>query len=303
MVAKNTYFNPGSVIRCIKNNYGSGNYSLCGSERRLLLDYFLNNSVLKDSLIKTTKKLLSEGGLSNVPASDLAQSVIPFNNETELKHVLYHLLISGLITDIENPDGTKLLRIPNEEARMNLMSLLEDIEAGPVDIQALINFFEEYLLALKNFDVPGIRSKFLFGLKQMFPRQLSQEAIYHCLVQGFTFPLNVLDVVTVDSEAGAGGGLADLALHFEPPYCATVIFEFKYARNVDQMEHLAREGLKQIIKKAYTRSASKSSRILCIGCAFSSEVQNNCHFEFELIRGGPEGVQDITDLKRKYEIP
>lgn len=208
----------------------------------------LNSDALAD-----VYQLLQPGGTVRAPL-DLSV-VFPEGGVggDELWSLLY---LAGYVTtedtqDPSNDVALRRLRVPNHEVALifsrEVVKRFRQMAGGPRRLERLHD-------ALVSGDGEALRAELeRILLDCVAPVDLVNENSYHMLVMGLLFGAEgYRDPV---SNGRGGTGFFDVRLNPCDEGLPTVTVEFKVARNGDDLQHAAEEGLAQIAEKSYDHDA------------------------------------------------
>ncbi len=286
-------YNPLSVIKSLdRNKFGS--YWLDTS----------NNMLIRDSLLEPRDECdqleINEAVATWVSGKAIEKSVgehlIFDSNINALEHLWVLLISSGYLKvtsqniDLPSNKIDCFLKIPNQE----VLCLYRDIftvwlnDLGVSEHSSLIQHLlrgeaESFCKQLQEFfkAVVSVRE----GSKKQVKTQGDDkyEAFYHGFMVGMLgLSMNKSNAI-LDSNRESGYGYYDLMLAPRDPndslYNKAVIFEFKRAREDEDIGKAAETALNQIIEKEYQTNIVERGvkKVVFIGFAFRGKLTSFCH--------------------------
>ena len=224
----------------------------------------LINDVLKivrKDIIRDLKKLFDGEGLKQnlSGTSDLSKLL----NENELWELL---LFSGYLTIEEKIDQDNyILRLPNKEVRRLFKRTFIERYFGRgnklIDLMEALteNRIEDYEETLQDILLKSVSYN---------DTKKGNEAFYHGFILGMSLYLEGEYIVKSNIESGLGR--YDVSIEPKNKNKKGYILEFKATDNVDKLEEISKEALKQIEEGKYSSSLKQTDtkEILHLGIAF-----------------------------------
>lgn len=236
---------------CIYNPWSILNYCLL----KELRPYWVNTG--SNTLIRECLKSLDEIDKSDLEDLILGHS-LSFNYEPKLSYgvlrgsnfnsVLNLMLVSGYLTlDYREEGGYTYYKIPNNEVKKDLSSILSEIEFGG-DVQNRRET-KKFIESLIDNDKSG-GEQALNLLMESASHHDNRESFYHGYVLSIFDTFISQDKYLVDSNRESGFGRSDILIRRKD--CTLgIIIELKYSKTLKGMETEAKNGLEQLKTKEY----------------------------------------------------
>ena len=248
-------YNPWSIVNYLEDREINV-YWINTSNNRLI------HSAIKDAeneLFKDLKDVFNDG--VTVQTVNASSNMEDLRNPEEV----WQLMVFGGYLTVEKKIGINeyYLKLPNYEVKTFFKSMFIKNLGGA-------GRFREIMKAFKNLEIESFEELLneTFMVSMSYHDTSKTEKPYHTLILGMMLYLD--NEYTVLSNDEAGYGRSDLALEPINKRNRGYIFEFKIAKDEEEMEEMAEQALAQIEEKKYLVMLKEHgvTEIACIGMAF-----------------------------------
>lgn len=250
-------YNPWSILSCIEKKE-IDTYWIGTSDNYLINEFLENSSInLFDEMKEIFRGELIEKTL------DLNSNLKNLTNPQEIWQLM---LYSGYLTVKDKISSrTYNLKLPNQEIKSFFYETFIDKFLGNVSsFKKMIN----NLLKCNIEEFENNLQEILAMYMSFYDTDKAEEKFYHNLMLGMSISLD--NKYNVYSNKESGYGRPDMVIEPINKHNIGYIFEFKVARNEEELLLKAHEGLKQIEDKKYDIDMRKKdiSKIVILGIAF-----------------------------------
>ena len=248
-------YNPWSIVNYLEDREINV-YWINTSNNRLI------HSAIKDAeneLFKDLKDVFNDG--VTVQTVNASSNMEDLRNPEEV----WQLMVFGGYLTVEKKIGINeyYLKLPNYEVKTFFKSMFIKNLGGA-------GRFREIMKAFKNLEIESFEELLneTFMVSMSYHDTSKTEKPYHTLILGMMLYLD--NEYTVLSNDEAGYGRSDLALEPINKRNRGYIFEFKIAKDEEEMEEMSGQALAQIEEKKYLVMLKEHgvTEIACIGMAF-----------------------------------
>ena len=248
-------YNPWSIVNYLEDREINV-YWINTSNNRLI------HSAIKDAeneLFKDLKDVFNDG--VTVQTVNASSNMEDLRNPEEV----WQLMVFGGYLTVEKKIGINeyYLKLPNYEVKTFFKSMFIKNLGGA-------GRFREIMKAFKNLEMESFEELLneTFMVSMSYHDTSKTEKPYHTLILGMMLYLD--NEYTVLSNDEAGYGRSDLALEPIDKRNRGYIFEFKIAKDEEEMEEMSGQALAQIEEKKYLVMLKEHgvTEIACIGMAF-----------------------------------
>lgn len=182
------------------------------------------------------------------------------SSEDNLWSILY---LTGYLTkagDIELPDNVSALRIPNAEIREIFESSVQTWFSENVRAWNRIGFFD----AVWSGNIEALTREMNALLRMTISYHDYKEDFYHAFLAGIFAGAGYM----VESNKEHGEGRSDVVV-IDSRGGRIAVFEAKYSKNLERLDHDCEEALRQIDDRMYAKELEDHcSEVLCFGISF-----------------------------------
>ncbi len=237
-------YNPWSIMQCLAHEGTLDHYWLDSGGTG-----FVDKALLSDKIQEDLQSLLEGKGIVKRLYKKISLGEIEDDPNIFYSLLLFAGYLNPLLADDNPEDPTYRLTIPNKEVRNIYIARVRKWVTRKLNIE--INEYDNFIKLLINHQIVQFGEKLQeFLLKSTSYHDMLVERDYHNLMGGILAPLTVQYVIESNRESGYGR-----CDHMLVPIVgrgdSAIIVEYKICKIPEELESVAKIGLKQIIDKQY----------------------------------------------------
>ncbi|WP_425363990.1 AAA family ATPase [Candidatus Tisiphia endosymbiont of Hybos culiciformis] len=237
-------YNPWSIMQCLAHEGALDHYWLDSGGTGLI-----DKALLSDKIQEDLQSLLEGKGIVKRLYTKISLGEIEDDPNIFYSLLLFAGYLNPLLADDNPEDPTYRLTIPNKEVRNIYITRVRKWVTNKLNIE--INEYDNFIKLLITQQISQFGEKLQeYLLKSTSYHDLLVERDYHNLMGGILAPLTVQYVIESNRESGYGR-----CDHMLVPIVgrgdSAIIVEYKICKIPEELESVAKIGLKQIINKQY----------------------------------------------------